>query len=97
MMKALLAAALLALSIGQAGAVCLSHSPYDPRCSVQDMLDPTAADPQFYMQNPIVRQTRIWQCTAPVWPQVTGRLRVGVRRRSRHSASSVARSMGGHP
>lgn len=70
MMKALLAAASLALSIGQAGAVCLSHSPYDPRCTVQDMLDPTAADPQFYMQNPIVRQTRIRQCTAPVWPEV---------------------------
>ena len=51
-MKALLVTAMLALSIGPAGAVCLSHSPYDPRCTVQDLLGPTAADPQFYMQNP---------------------------------------------
>ena len=40
-MKALLARRMLALSIGQAGAVCVSHSPYDPRCTVQDLLDPT--------------------------------------------------------
>ena len=51
-MKALLATGMLALSVGQAVAVCVSHSPYDPRCTVQDMLDPSAASPQFYMQNP---------------------------------------------
>jgi hypothetical protein len=69
-MKGLLASVMLALSIGQADAVCLSHSPYDPHCTVQDMLDPTAADPQFYIQNPVVRLTRIRQCTAPVYPEV---------------------------
>ena len=49
---------MLALSIGQAGAVCVSHSPYDPRCTVQDMLDPTAASPQFYIQNPAIGEQR---------------------------------------
>jgi hypothetical protein len=66
-MKALLTTGMLALSVGPAVAVCVSHSPYDPRCSVQDMLDPSAASPQFYIQNPIARITMIRSCTAPAY------------------------------
>ena len=67
-MKALLVPAMLALSIGQAGAVCTTFSPYDARCSVMDLLGKTQADPQYYVQDPAMRQARIWQCTSPNIP-----------------------------
>ena len=43
-MKALLATAMLALSVGQAGAVCVSHSPYDPRCTRAGHAGPDRGD-----------------------------------------------------
>jgi hypothetical protein len=67
-MKALLVTAMLALLPGQAGAVCTTFSPYDPQCSVQDLLGRTQASPQYYIQNPGIRQARIWSCTSgPAW------------------------------
>ena len=63
-MKALLVTAMLALSIGQAGAVCVTFSPYDPQCSVQDLLGRTQASPQFYMQNPGDTAGRDRSCTS---------------------------------
>ena len=64
-MKVLLAAATLALSLGQAGAVCLSHDPLDPRCTVNDFLNPTMGSVSFYARNPAIRQAEIALCTAP--------------------------------
>ena len=51
-MRALLVTAMLALSIGQAGAVCVTFSPYDPQCSVQDLLGRTPASPRSYTKIP---------------------------------------------
>ena len=65
MIKVLLAAATLALSLGQAGAVCLSHDPLDPRCTVNDFLNPTMGSVSFYARNPAIRQAEIALCTAP--------------------------------
>ena len=64
-MKVLLAAATLALSLGQAGAVCLSHDPLDPRCTVNDFLIPTRGAVSVYARTPASRQGEIGLCTAP--------------------------------
>ena len=45
-MKALLVTAMLALSAGKAVAVCTTFSPYDPQCSIMDLLGKTQANPE---------------------------------------------------
>ena len=65
-MKALLTTGMLALSLGPAVAVCLSHEPLRPTMHCQDFLDPYQHLSQFYIRTPRDRdRRRSVLCTAP--------------------------------
>jgi hypothetical protein len=64
--KALAVVAFFAVST-QAIAACLSHNPYDPRCTMGDFISPIGTV-QWFLSNGFDRQATLIQCASGKFP-----------------------------
>jgi hypothetical protein len=66
MIKALAVVAFVVVST-QAIAECLSHNPYDPRCTMGDFISPIGTV-QWFLSNGFDRQATLIQCASGRFP-----------------------------